>query len=196
MADEALSRRDEEKLAELGYKQDLDRGVDARSRTSRSRSRSSRCWRGASPPTARPSTTADRSRSPGAGRSSARSSSRWRSRMSELASAYPTAGGPVLVGGQARRSRLVLVHGLVQPHRALRYRRLGRLRPARRSRRTVFNLWDLNIIVNFSGTPELDEIFILFLVILGLHALINIYSSHLVALFNNISVGGTASASR
>ena len=29
----------------------------------------------------------------------------------------------------------------------------------------------------------------MFLVILGLHALINIYSSHLVALFNNISVG-------
>ena len=33
-----------------------------------------------------------------------------------------------------------------------------------------------------------DEIFIVFVVILLLHALINIYSSHLVALFNNISV--------
>jgi amino acid transporter len=53
----------------------------------------------------------------------------------------------------------------------------------------LFSLWDLNFIVNFSGTPELDEIFVLFLIIMGLHALINIYSSHLVALFNNISVG-------
>ena len=53
----------------------------------------------------------------------------------------------------------------------------------------LFSLWDLSFIINFSGTPELDEIFILFCVIMLLHALINIYSSHLVALFNNISVG-------
>ena len=35
---------------------------------------------------------------------------------------------------------------------------------------------------------SLGEIFIVFVVILALHAMINIFSSHLVALFNNISV--------
>ena len=35
---------------------------------------------------------------------------------------------------------------------------------------------------------SLEEIFVVFVVILALHAMINIFSSHLVALFNNISV--------
>ena len=52
----------------------------------------------------------------------------------------------------------------------------------------MFNLWGLDFIMNFADAVSLEEIFILFVVILGLHALINIYSSHLVALFNNISV--------
>jgi hypothetical protein len=27
----------------------------------------------------------------------------------------------------------------------------------------LFSLWDINLIIDFSGTPELDEIFLLFL---------------------------------
>ena len=53
---------------------------------------------------------------------------------------------------------------------------------------TVFNLWGLDFILNFADAVSLEEIFVVFVVILVLHALINIYSSHLVALFNNISV--------
>ena len=53
---------------------------------------------------------------------------------------------------------------------------------------TVFNLWGLDFILNFADAVSLKEIFAVFVVILILHALINIYSSHLVALFNNISV--------
>jgi amino acid transporter len=58
----------------------------------------------------------------------------------------------------------------------------------------VFNLWSLDLgVINFADMgpnpgDELPEIFAVFVVILILHALINIYSSHLVALFNNISV--------
>ena len=42
--------------------------------------------------------------------------------------------------------------------------------------------------INFADDVQLDEVFAVFVVLLILHALINIYSSHLVALFNNISV--------
>jgi amino acid transporter len=52
----------------------------------------------------------------------------------------------------------------------------------------VFQLWGVDFILNFADGASLGEIFVLFVVILALHALINIYSSHLVALFNNISV--------
>ena len=52
----------------------------------------------------------------------------------------------------------------------------------------VFNLWGLDFILNFADEVSLGEIFIVFVVILALHAMINIFSSHLVALFNNISV--------
>jgi hypothetical protein len=53
----------------------------------------------------------------------------------------------------------------------------------------LLNLWSFDFIVDFTGAVELDEVFLLFAVIMVLHAPINIYSSHLVALFNNISVG-------
>ena len=54
----------------------------------------------------------------------------------------------------------------------------------------VFGLWGVDFgIVNFAddGT-SLAEIFMVFVLILVLHAMINIFSRHLVALFNNISV--------
>ena len=92
----------------------------------------------------------------------------------------------LLVGVQARGSRVGLVHRLVQPHRPRRGDRLGRLRlrhvherdlrgvrlqPLQRGRRRFF-----------SGT------FWLFVVILAFHALVNIAGSHLVARINGISV--------
>ncbi len=49
--------------------------------------------------------------------------------MAEIASAYPTAGRPLLLGLEARKPGLGLVHGLVQPHRADRRDRRDRLRP-------------------------------------------------------------------
>ena len=52
--------------------------------------------------------------------------------------------------------------------------------------------------MNFGDAKHvLAETFVLFLIILALYALVNIFSSPLVALFNNISVSaGTSSASR
>ena len=53
--------------------------------------------------------------------------------MSELVSAYPTAGGIYYWASDARRPALGLVHRLVQPRRPGRRRRLGRLRLRARS---------------------------------------------------------------
>ena len=107
--------------------------------------------------------------------------------MSELCSAYPTAGGPywwaAKLGGPGWSwfTGWFNVIGLIAVVASVDY-------ACATFAANLFSLWDLNILVNFTGTPELDEIFVLFLIIMGLHALINIYSSHLVALFNNISV--------
>ena len=126
MADDS-ARRDEEKLAELGYKQDLDRvlelvlelrdlvhdhlgagGVLHDLSPGLQQRRPDRDLVG----------LADHLRAhPHRGVLDVRA------RLG-----LPHRRRPVLVGGQARRSRLVLVHGLVQRHRALRCRRLGRLR--------------------------------------------------------------------
>jgi amino acid transporter len=186
MADDS-ARRDEEKLAELGYKQDLDRVWSSFSNFAISFTIISvlaGCF-----------TTYGQAFNNGG---PIAISWGWpiicaliltvAFSMSELASAYPTAGGPywwaAKLGGPGWSwfTGWFNVIGLIAVVASVDY-------AAATFAANLFSLWDLNIIVNFSGTPELDEIFILFLVILGLHALINIYSSHLVALFNNISVG-------
>ncbi len=107
--------------------------------------------------------------------------------MAEVASAYPTAGGPYWwaneLGGKAwswytgwfNLLGLIAIVATVDWFCA-------------QFATTVFNLWGLDFILNFADAVSLKEIFAVFLVILVLHALINIYSSHLVALFNNISV--------
>ena len=107
--------------------------------------------------------------------------------MAEVASAYPTAGGPYWwaneLGGPVwswftgwfNLLGLVAIVATVDWFAAQFFS-------------FVFNLWGLDFIINFADEVSLTEIFILFLVILVLHALINIFSSHLVALFNNISV--------
>jgi len=55
---------------------------------------------------------------------------------------------------------------------------------------TLFGLWGWDLgFVNFADSQHvLAEIFWVFALFLVIHALINIYSSHLVALFSSISV--------
>jgi amino acid transporter len=109
--------------------------------------------------------------------------------MAEVASAYPTAGGPYWwaneLGGPVwswftgwfNLIGLIAIVATVDWFCA----QFGT---------TVFGLWGLDLgFINFADDAHvLPEIFAVFVVILVLHALINIYSSHLVALFNNVSV--------
>jgi hypothetical protein len=54
----------------------------------------------------------------------------------------------------------------------------------------ILGLYGVNFILNFGDDQSVPrEVFVLFTIIVALHALINIYSSPLVAMFNNISVG-------
>src|SRR5215204_5731730 len=108
--------------------------------------------------------------------------------MAEVASAYPTAGGPYWwandLGGPVwswftgwfNLLGLIAIVATVDWFAAQFFT-------------YVFNLWGLDLgVINFADAVSLTEIFIVFVVILILHAMINIFSSHLVALFNNISV--------
>jgi amino acid transporter len=109
--------------------------------------------------------------------------------MAELASAYPTAGGPywwaAKLGGPGWSwfTGWFNVIGLVAVVASVDY-------AAATFASALFSLWGLDLgIINFAddGAP-LRDIFAVFVVIVLLHAAINIYSSHLVALFNNVSV--------
>jgi amino acid transporter len=108
--------------------------------------------------------------------------------MSELVSAYPTAGGPywwaAKLGGPgwAWFTGWFNVIGLIAVVASVDY-------AAANFAAALFNSWSLDIgVINFADSASLTEVFVVFLVFMALHALINIYSSHLVALFNNISV--------
>jgi amino acid transporter len=108
--------------------------------------------------------------------------------MSELASAYPTAGGPywwaAKLGGPGWSwfTGWFNVIGLIAVVASVDY-------AAATFASALFNLWGIDLgVITWADGASLDEIFAVFVVILILHALINIYSSHLVALFNNISV--------
>jgi amino acid transporter len=108
--------------------------------------------------------------------------------MSELASAYPTAGGPywwaAKLGGPGWSwfTGWFNIIGLVGVVASVDY-------AAATFASALFNLWSVDLgVINFADGSSLGEIFVVFALLLGLHALVNIYSSHLVALFNNISV--------
>jgi amino acid transporter len=108
--------------------------------------------------------------------------------MAELASAYPTAGGPywwaAKLGGPGWSwfTGWFNIIGLVGVVASVDY-------AAATFASALFNLWGLDLgFLNFADAASLGEIFIVFAVLLAVHALLNIYSSHLVALFNNISV--------
>ena len=108
--------------------------------------------------------------------------------MAELASAYPTAGGPYYwahkLGGAGWSwfTGWANVLGLIGIVASVDYAAAGFVA-------ALFNLWGWNLgVVNFADGAGLGDIFAVFVVILILTALINIYRSHLVALLNNVSV--------
>ncbi len=108
--------------------------------------------------------------------------------MSELVSAYPTAGGiywwaselgGAVWGWFTGWFNLV---GLVAVVASVDYACATFIS-------TLLSLWSLDLgVINFADGAGLGDIFTVFLAVLVLHALINIYSSHMVALFNNVSV--------
>jgi amino acid transporter len=116
--------------------------------------------------------------------------------MSELVSAYPTAGGIYWwaseLGGAAWGwfTGWFNLVGLVAVVASVDYACATFIS-------ALMNLWSVDLgIVNFADGASLGDVFVVFAAVLVLHALINIYSSHMVAVFNNISVwwhvGGVA----
>ena len=108
--------------------------------------------------------------------------------MSELVSAYPTAGGiywwaSELGGaGWGWFTGWFNLVGLVAVVASVDYGCATFIS-------ALLNLWSVDVgVVNFADGASLGDIFVVFALVLALHALINIYSSHLVALFNNVSV--------
>jgi amino acid transporter len=109
--------------------------------------------------------------------------------MSELTSAFPTAGGPYWwahrLGGAGWSwfTGWFNVLGLLGVVASVDYFCAWFMH-------ALFGLWGLDLgFINFGDDAHvLAEIFWLFAVILIIHSLINIYSAHLVALFSTISV--------
>jgi amino acid transporter len=110
--------------------------------------------------------------------------------MSELVSAYPTAGGIYWwsseLGGKAWGwfTGWFNLIGLVGVVASVVY-------ASAQFAYALLNMYGLDLgFINFGDSAHvLSETFLLFVLFLSLHALINIYSSPLVAMFNNISVG-------
>ena len=109
--------------------------------------------------------------------------------MSELASAFPTAGGPYWwahrLGGAGWSwfTGWFNVIGLIGIVASVDYVLAFFLTQ-------LFGLWGWDLgFINFADDQHIiQEIFWLYAVILALHALINIFSHRLIALFNSISV--------
>ena len=108
--------------------------------------------------------------------------------MAELVSAYPTAGGlywwASKMGGAGWGwfTGWFNLIGLIAVVASVDYGAATFLG-------ALLNLYGVDLgFVDYGNGASLGEIFFLFAMILTLHALINIFSSHLVALFNNISV--------
>ncbi|HET8953875.1 MAG TPA: amino acid permease [Solirubrobacteraceae bacterium] len=109
--------------------------------------------------------------------------------MSELVSAYPTAGGiywwATELGGTGWGwfTGWFNFVGLVGVVASVVY-------ASAQFANALFSMYGLDLgFINFGDTEHvLSETFLLFVVFLAIHSLINIYSSPLVAMFNNISV--------
>src|SRR5215217_2174274 len=110
--------------------------------------------------------------------------------MAELTSAFPTAGGPywwaARLGGPGWSwfTGWFNIVGLVGIVASVAYGAASFLY-------ALFGLYDLSVFgASFSDSQHvLAETFVLFLIILAFATIVNIYSSHLLALLNNISVG-------
>ncbi len=109
--------------------------------------------------------------------------------MAELASKYPTAGGiyywAYSLGGTgwAWFTGWFNLLGLVAIVAAVDYGCASFLN-------SVLGLYKVNFILNFTttnGSTVLHNTFALFFIILAIHSLINVFSSHLVSLLNRIS---------
>jgi amino acid transporter len=109
--------------------------------------------------------------------------------MSELVSAYPTAGGiywwAAKLGGPAWGwfTGWFNLIGLIAVTASVDYACAGFLD-------AIFGLYGVNVLgMNFADSAHiLSETFVLFVLILTLHVVVNILGSHLVALFNSVSV--------
>jgi amino acid transporter len=110
--------------------------------------------------------------------------------MAELASAYPTAGGIYYwaskLGGPGWGwfTGWFNLIGLVAVVASVDY-------AAATFAQALLSYYDLHFIFNWATADHqhiLTETFVLFALILTLHAVINIFSSHLVSLFNQVSV--------
>src|ERR1700756_2799311 len=110
--------------------------------------------------------------------------------MSEMASAMPTAGGIYYwsskLGGPAWGwfTGWFNLVGLVAVTASVDYAAATFLN-------STLSFYGLHFLTNFATTSvqaSLHHTFVLFVLILIIHALINIFSSHLVSLFTNISV--------
>jgi len=110
--------------------------------------------------------------------------------MAELTSAFPTAGGPYWwahrLGGAGWSwfTGWFNIIGLLGIVASVGY-------GAASFMYALFGLYGLNVLgVNFGDEVHaISETFLLYLIVLALYAVLNIFSSPLVALFNNISVG-------
>jgi amino acid transporter len=110
--------------------------------------------------------------------------------MAELTSAFPTAGGPywwaARLGGAGWSwfTGWFNIIGLLGIVASVGYGAASFLY-------ALLGLYGVNVLgINFHDSVHvLSETFLLFLIILGLYAVVNIFSSPLIALLNNISVG-------
>ena len=176
------SLRDDALLAKLGYKQELNRSWSG-SRTSPSRSRSSRSWPGASPPSVRRGTTAGRSPSrrvadhlgvhPGDRLHACPSWSRRTRPRAASTGGPPSSAGPK-PGYYTGWLNLI---GLLAVTASVAY-----------GAATFLDLTISTISSSWADGYSLTRVFILFVAIMLLAALANIFSGHLLAIVNNISV--------
>jgi len=108
--------------------------------------------------------------------------------MSELVSKYPTAGGIYWwaseLGGTVWGwfTGWFNLIGLIAVVASVDYAAATFLN-------VILQSYGLNFLLNFSDTKHvLTEVFVLFVLILVMHAVINIFSSRLIAMINNVSV--------
>ena len=104
--------------------------------------------------------------------------------MAEVCSSFPTAGGLLLLGGETRArgqgSGVELVHRLVQPARAGRRDRVDRLRDGDVPR--------ILLEPHYRVHPTPKSLFLIYTIVLVVHGILNTMGVNVIAKLNNISV--------